>query len=129
MSLPENDTTVTPLLNSANDSFDILLAGDDTIYQDHKGILWLGTTNGFCELIVEDQGRVYFKRHMFISDTQNELLPNIVYGIIVYGIHADRSGRLWLATEQGLLCYNIEEEEFKTLRARMVCRATEYIIF
>jgi two-component sensor histidine kinase/ligand-binding sensor domain-containing protein len=73
------------------------------VYQDARGVVWLGTFGGGLNRLDPATGRctVY---------TEAEGLANNV----VYGILADRQGRLWLSTNAGLSRFDPATGSFRT---------------
>lgn len=71
------------------------------IYEDSKGILWIGSTNGLY----------YFNRNtkIFKKYTQKEGLSNNM----VYGILEDENYNLWLSTNYGISKFNIKKQTFQ----------------
>jgi len=72
------------------------------IYEDKDGFLWLGTFGGGLNKF--DKKNKKFKRF-----TINDGLPSNV----IYGILPDKNNNLWLSTNNGISCFNIEKETFK----------------
>ena len=65
-----------------------------TIYEDHKGNLWLGTENGLFLFNSETETFRHFQQ-----DPRN---PDSLNGNIVYSIVEDNHRFLWIATDYGL---------------------------
>ncbi len=74
------------------------------IYQDHKGILWIGSFDGLIKYFGESYN-VYAAKH----DDTNSLSHNIVTSIC-----EDRDSNLWIGTRNGLNIFNPKTEKFKT---------------
>jgi len=72
---------------------------------DPQGVLWVGTQVGLHRLQSFDpaSGRAVFKRYL-----ERDGLPNDV----IYGIHADGEGNLWLSTNDGLARFDPRTETF-----------------
>ena len=70
-----------------------------SIYQDRKGVLWIGTDNGLNELKSSetDRAQYEFKRYQKQYGNLHSLGNNIVRSI-----YEDRSGVLWIGTNGGL---------------------------
>jgi ligand-binding sensor domain-containing protein/signal transduction histidine kinase/DNA-binding response OmpR family regulator len=80
-----------------------------TIYEDSKGVFWIGTYGGgLNKLMMEqdtDSGRTV-PRFTFFN--QNHGLA----GNIVYGILEDDTGNLWISTSNGLSKFDMTSESF-----------------
>jgi signal transduction histidine kinase/ligand-binding sensor domain-containing protein/DNA-binding response OmpR family regulator len=87
------------LLNRENNN----LATDDiqTIYMDHNGNTWVGTTRGLCLFNT--------KSNKFICYSEQEGLANAV----IYKILEDDSGKLWVSTNKGLASFDPKSRRFK----------------
>jgi len=83
--------------NMPNGSFD----NNDiyTLYRDHSGQVWMGAFGGGLQKLRFDEQT---QRLRFEPLGAREGLRNDV----VYSLQEDQNGRLWLATETGLACYN-----------------------
>ncbi|MDJ0840241.1 MAG: two-component regulator propeller domain-containing protein [Acidobacteriota bacterium] len=74
-----------------------------SFFKDSEDRFWIGTDGGLCLLQYEgddqqpESFRVYNRDHGF---------PNSV----IYGILEDQSGRLWLSTNRGLICFDPRTE-------------------
>jgi ligand-binding sensor domain-containing protein len=79
----------------------VLALGESPLTPD---VLWLGTgQRGLCRLSLRDQTcRFYTSRNSGLPDDT------------VYGMLADRRGRLWLSTNRGLACYDPAQDTFRT---------------
>ena len=65
-----------------------------SIYQDSSGTLWIGTLGGGLEKFEKETGT-------FIHYTKGHRIPADVNAIL-----EDEHGRLWLSTNQGIICFN-----------------------
>lgn len=74
-----------------------------SLFEDSRKKLWIATEGG--GLSMYDQQSDKFKNY-----TTNEGLPNN----IIYKILEDDAHKLWLSTNQGLVCLNIDNDEIKT---------------
>ncbi len=74
------------------------------IYQDHKGIIWIGTSDGLVKYL-GDSYIIYTSHH----DDSNSLSHNIVTSIC-----EDKDSILWIGTRDGLNMFNPKTEEFKS---------------
>jgi len=84
------------------------LANNDIqfVYRDAKDRMWLGTSGGgFCEAVGENP----FNALRFINYTTKEGMPNDY----VLSCADDRSGHLWIATENGLTKFNVANKTFR----------------
>src|ERR1700756_1846705 len=81
---------------------DSLPAGITCIVQDDQGFIWLGTENGL---------RRYdgYRFREFRNDPNN---PNSLSGSQVYSLFKDRSGRLWIGSDQFLDRFDPATERF-----------------
>ena len=73
------------------------------IFEDSKNRLWFGTFGSGVDMFERPEGNNISFRH-YVSDAG----PG--YGII-YGILEDRFGKIWLSTENGLICLDPENSE------------------
>jgi signal transduction histidine kinase/ligand-binding sensor domain-containing protein len=79
-------------------------------------VLWLGTQqDGLCRLDVRTEKCRFYT-------TQNSDLPNNT----VYGVLADRRGRLWLSSNRGLACYDPERDTFRNYDSQDGLQSTEF---
>ncbi len=73
-----------------------------SIYEDHSGILWIGTKNGLNKLVLSDiegfsrETESFFRYHHDPDD------PQSVSHNEIYSIYEDRSDVLWIGTANGL---------------------------
>jgi signal transduction histidine kinase/ligand-binding sensor domain-containing protein/DNA-binding response OmpR family regulator len=72
------------------------------MFQDSKGRLWFGTFGGGADMLDKTAGQKASFKHY-----GSEIVPG--YGII-FGILEDNSGKIWLSTENGLICLDSENE-------------------
>jgi len=68
------------------------------LYQDEAGMLWIGTLGGGLEKLDP-------KTDVFTHYTKTHGIPADVYGIL-----NDADDKLWLSTNQGILCFNPHTE-------------------
>lgn len=86
-------------------------------YQDRNGRIWVGLLGGGLNLLIEEQGTVFFKHK------HNGLGHYPPYGLYmdVRTMVEDDSGRIWVGTMDGLMSFDThfnapEEIEFETYR-------------
>ena len=81
-----------------------------TIYEDSKGILWVGTING---INIFDREKKQF--HVFKSD-QND--PTALSSNLIYSIFEDNSGLVWIGTFTGIGIHKFDrlKEQFNPYR-------------
>jgi len=72
------------------------------MFQDSRGKLWFGTFGGGVDMLDKADGQKASFKHF-----GSEIVPG--YGII-FGILEDNYGRIWLSTENGLICLDPENE-------------------
>ncbi len=68
------------------------------------GSLWIGSHNGLSKLLALDEGGARFQRYL-----ARDGLPNAT----IYGILEDRSARLWLSTNRGIVMFNPANNSFR----------------
>jgi len=76
------------------------------ISQDDRGFMWFGTQYGLYRF--DGYGHV-----AFAADPQNRHQPS---GVFVYAIHKDRTGRLWISTDQGVDVFDPRTGIFSRIR-------------
>ena len=74
------------------------------IYEDRKGVLWVGTENGLNKFDPKNDRFIRYK-----SDPSD---PTSLSNNFVYVIYEDRSGELWVGTLDGLDRFDREKEQF-----------------
>lgn len=86
------------------------LSNDDVqvLFEDSRGILWVGTGNGLNKVNRDEKGEIYFERI-----TKEDGLPNNA----IYGILEDNHKQLWLSTNLGLVKYSGQSETMQSFRA------------
>lgn len=78
-----------------------------SLYEDPKGIIWIGTHGGGLNKMIKksfiegNKPELYFERY-----TEKDGLASNV----IYGIQGDENGNLWLSTNKGLSKFNPETE-------------------
>ena len=72
------------------------------IFQDSKNRIWIGSWGGGLSLFRPET-------HTFVHYTEANGLPNSV----VYGILEDKQGQLWLSTNKGISCFNLQTKTFR----------------
>jgi ligand-binding sensor domain-containing protein len=71
-------------------------------------IVWLGTEGkGLMSFDISQKKIVY----QYLPDAQN---PYSISGVDINELHADKQGRLWIATENGVSQVNMANQNFKT---------------
>lgn len=73
-----------------------------SIYEDKKGILWIGTFGGGLN-------RFDPKTENFTVFTEKEGLSNNV----IYGVSGDKNGNLWMSTNKGISQFFIDRNKFR----------------
>ncbi|UCF64580.1 MAG: response regulator [bacterium] len=84
--------------------------GINTLYLDKGGRFWIGTDNGLCQLIYDQDGREKFIRYQ-----PNPAKPNSISGKIIASIYEDRIGRFWIGTNGGLNLFDREKNSFTAI--------------
>ena len=75
----------------------------ETIYQDSKGYMWMGTNDGL------DRYNGYeFKHYKYDKDEKNSIAHNYIVDII-----EDKDGYIWVSTINGLTRINTDKDEMK----------------
>ncbi len=70
----------------------------NAIIEDNSGNIWIGTDYGLNKLIIDSTGNKYSFKHFFhIPNKQNTLCGNIIFSI-----YQDKSGNIWIGTDNGL---------------------------
>ncbi len=82
----------------------------NAILEDNLGNLWIGTENGLNKLIVEDSLKQIYSFKHFLFDAKN---PNSISGDCILSICQDKSGNIWIGTNDGL--NKIIHEEINSL--------------
>ncbi len=89
-------------LQMAPDADSPSLRHADALYQDSKGLLWIGTVGDGLKLV--DDGRVF---------SFSEL--DGLFDDVIYGITADDDGRLWMACSKGI--FSVDREDLRRFAA------------
>lgn len=76
-----------------------------TIFEDSRGIIWIGTAGGGMNRYVPASGN---EKEYFISFTVEHGLA----GDYISGILEDRRGNLWVSSESGISRYDVSNEDF-----------------
>ncbi|MBI9071098.1 MAG: response regulator [Melioribacteraceae bacterium] len=80
-----------------------------TLYQDSENKIWIGSLgDGLNKLKEKENGEVEFWRYQYYPQIENGISNNVVHCI-----HEDLSGRLWVATSNGLNLMDRENGSFK----------------
>lgn len=80
------------------------------LYEDTKGDIWVGTDVG---LYIYDPEKDSFRHFTELSEENTKIEHTVT------AISGDNEGCVWVAVEsQGLFCYNLEKESFKTIPYR-----------
>ena len=87
----------------------------NSIYEDDAGILWFGTYSGGLN-------RFDRKQNSFIYYTELDGLSNN----LVYGILPDKSGNLWLSTNNGISRFNLKTGKFRNFYVSDGLQANEF---
>ncbi|MCJ8270888.1 MAG: hypothetical protein MJK04_15985, partial [Psychrosphaera sp.] len=86
------------------------LGGANTIYQDRKGYIWIGTSDGLLRFDGHNTKR-------FTHDADN---PHSLHHNQVFGLVEDNSGNLWVSTYGGgLAVYSPKTDRFKPIDLRV----------
>ncbi len=85
------------------------LSGNDVLsmFEDSRGILWIGTSKGLNKVNQTNNGAIYFDRI-----TKEEGLPNNT----IYGILEDNQKQLWLSTNLGIVQFSDNTQSMKSYR-------------
>ena len=88
------------------------------MYKDRAGTLWVGNRTGLHKIILTAAkagrpSRVTIQHYKHDSTYINTLSSNIVTSIIVTSIMEDRTGIMWVATENGLNSFDRKTGTFK----------------
>ena len=78
-----------------------------SLFEDSRGILWVGTANGLNKVNREHDENIYFER----ITKENGLANNSIYGIL-----EDNNKQLWLSTNLGLIRYSQRSEQMQSFR-------------
>ena len=70
--------------------------------EDELGFIWFGTNDGLFRY-----NSIDFKRYSHFQNDTNSIPTNRINEI-----HRDLSGKLWIATENGLCLYNRQRDNF-----------------
>lgn len=82
------------------------------IYEDRSGVIWVGThDNGLNRIGRDGAGQEQFKHYRHEENDLNSLSDNYVTAI-----YEDRSGTLWVGTDQGLNKLDRKREKFTRYR-------------
>lgn len=76
-----------------------------SIYQDERGLMWFGTTNGI---------NLYNGRSIKVYKYDRNS-SNCICNSYIRQITGDRNGTIYFGTQSGISAYNIKEEKFSTL--------------
>jgi len=85
----------------------------ETMAQDHKGNIWIGTRNG----LVRYDG---YQMHCYYHDEHN---PNSLTNNFIKVLRCDSRGRIWACTEAGISRYRPETDDFATYHG-----STEHVL-
>jgi signal transduction histidine kinase len=99
------DSTTERFTHYTHDAGDPTSLSNDVVFsvcEDLESTLWIGTAGGGLNRFDRDT-------QSFARYTEKDGLPNDV----VYGVLADRSGRLWLSTNNGLSRFDPRSERFR----------------
>jgi len=88
-----------------------------SIFQDSRGTIWIGTANGLNRAVRNSENDVYFERI-----TRKNGLPNNS----IYGILEDKKGKVWLSTNQGLVRYSDFNETIQLFSYRDGISSNEF---
>lgn len=68
----------------------------NSLYQDYKGTLWIGTAGG---------GIITFKSNKFVSISKKDSIPIS----LIWKVTGDSHGKIWMLTNKGVYFYNKEK--------------------
>ncbi|MCW9000940.1 MAG: triple tyrosine motif-containing protein, partial [Kangiellaceae bacterium] len=87
------------------------ISDDDVqvLFEDSRGILWVGTANGLNKVDRSAEDEIFFERI-----TKENGLPNNA----IYGILEDPLRQIWLSTNLGLVRYSDFTESMQSFRSR-----------
>lgn len=74
----------------------------NSVFKDHRGVIWITTENGLNEFDQQDQS---FKRYT----TKDGFLSNVFYKIL-----EDQKKRLWISTSGGLTCFDLVKNKIRS---------------
>ena len=89
-------------LRNATDDKSLIYNDIIHMFQDSRGKLWFGTFGGGADMLESMDGQKATFKHF-----SSEIIPG--YGII-FGILEDNDGKIWLSTENGLVCLDPVKE-------------------
>lgn len=92
--------TVTQFTNSANDKHSISSNMVYSVLQDKKGRIWVGTLGGGLNLIYKSNGKLLFR------NSNNSFANYPGTGNVIRHIQEGPSGKIWIATTDGLVILN-----------------------
>ena len=85
------------------------------LYYDNKGYIWVGTVNsGACKINLANNE---VTRYSNVKNDENSLGGNFIKNFL-----RDRSGNMWIATENGLSKYNDKNDLFTTFKNKIYDR-------
>ncbi len=90
--------------NDPNDPYSISGTEVHCLYQDHNGVLWIGTDNGLNSF---DKKTGRFVRYLHNDKDRNSLSSNFIDWIT-----EDLQGNLWIGTENGLNGLDVQRTSF-----------------
>lgn len=88
-----------------------------TIFEDHSGIIWIGTFEGLIKL---DPQKRYINYYSFVSSISDKMANE------VRDICQEDEQTLWLGTFDGLYRFNIEDNSFVRYEARHIIEPDTY---
>ena len=84
-----------------------------SIFQDSSGTLWFGTyQNGLNKLVFSKKEGSNHKKEKFLVYNHNPNNPNSLSNNRVWAILEDQHRQLWVATSNGLNCFDPKTEQF-----------------
>ncbi|NJO00462.1 MAG: hypothetical protein HC880_01165 [Bacteroidia bacterium] len=82
------------------------------IYQDRRGITWVGSYGGLNQAVYQGES-LRFKAYTHQASQKNSLSHNFVQAIL-----EDKQGRLWVGTQEGINLFNRGSGTFLNYRTR-----------
>ncbi len=91
--------------NTPGDSLSLSANYVISLLEDHRGTIWIGTYgNGICKVIPAANGKIQFKTYTTADGLCND---------VIYSMEEDRSGNIWISTDNGLSKFNPEKVYFQ----------------
>jgi signal transduction histidine kinase/ligand-binding sensor domain-containing protein/DNA-binding response OmpR family regulator len=76
-----------------------------SLLEDHRGNVWIGTYgNGICKAVTNGAGKIQFQSYSTSDGLCND---------VIYAMEEDRSGNIWISTDNGLSKFNPDARTFQ----------------